>query len=209
MGRVSQLQAVLNNGSEQWHAAADEGIFSSLNQGITWSGGPVATEKMFAALDVEGKAILATTEKRVFLSSDGTHWEELFIPQGSAPVKKVLFGPNSSIWLVTRLGVFRSSDLGQTWRQITVQDRRENLSYVAFDRSCGCLLALDSSRTKVLESFDSGDTWSPLAESPRPLRNVTLRNQELIAVTDFDGLVATPIVANHTITPAAVSSLLK
>src|SRR5262249_22159763 len=161
------------------------------------------TEKMFTTLDVEGKSVLAATQKRVFFSSDGTQWEELFIPQGSPPVKTVLFGPNSAIWLVTRLGVFRSSDLGKTWRQITVQDRRENLSYVAFDRGWACLLALDASRTKVLESFDSGETWALLAESRRPLRSVALRNQKLIAVTDFDGLVATPIVANHAMTPAA------
>jgi photosystem II stability/assembly factor-like uncharacterized protein len=207
IGRVLQLLTNLSNGSERWHAATAEGVFSSLDQGHNWAGGPVATEKMFTTLDVNGKSILAATPTHLFLSSDESRWEELSIPQGSPPLTKVFFGPGSTIWLVTRLGVFRSSNVGKTWQPITARERTENFSYVVFDRICRCLLALDASRTGIFESFDSGDTWALLAQSPRPLRSVETRDQKLIAVTDFDGLIARPVVVRHSTATVGSSPL--
>ena len=88
---------------------------------------------------------------------------------------------------------------------ITAEERTQNFSYVVFDRICSCLLAIDTSHKKIFQSFDSGDTWMLLAESPRTLRSVTMRAQRLIAITDFDGVITRPIAPAHA-TSSTISS---
>src|SRR5207245_9633906 len=71
--RVSEIEIT----SKRWLAATSAGVYSSSNQGTSWSGGAVLGQKAFISVQANGDVIVAATRSNVVVSNDGgTSWKQ-------------------------------------------------------------------------------------------------------------------------------------
>ena len=188
-GRVVQVKLT----PERWFAAGAQGLFRSLDHGASWTGGPVVGATNFIAIDAEGQSVLAATPNAAFASKDaGETWNKLQLPPYADRVFGVAVAPNNVIWITTQMGAFRSSNGGSTWEHVLAGQPGTNFSYVAYDRAAKRLVGVAKSRNQIFESRDGGDNWKLAADSRWPIRNVSVTGGRLLAVTDFDGVLAQP-----------------
>jgi photosystem II stability/assembly factor-like uncharacterized protein len=186
-GRVAEIRAA----DSQWFAATSQGLYRSLDHGKSWTGGPVLGQSDFVAIDAFGKRVLAATFGAVVLSADGgASWSALKLPSFVSRVDKVTIGPDSDLWIVTQMGAFRTRDAGTTWEHEMLGQPATNLSYVSYDRENSRLLAVAGGKKDVFESRDDGRTWTLAASSHWPIRNLALSKHRMLAVTDFNGVLA-------------------
>jgi photosystem II stability/assembly factor-like uncharacterized protein len=186
-GRVAEVKA----GETQWFAATTQGLYRSLDEGRSWTGGPVLGHKEFVGVDATDKKVLAASPDAVMLSEDGGNtWSELKLPNYVSRVNAVTIGPNSELWIVTHMGAFRTKDAGASWEHSMLGQPVSNLTYVAYDRPNSRLLAVAGGKKEVFESRDGGDTWTLAASSHWPIRNIAVSNGRMLAVTDFNGVLA-------------------
>ncbi len=191
-GRVAEVRA---SGS-RWYAATTNGLFRSLDGGHSWTGGPVIGFKDFVAVDEIDDAVLAASPAAVLLSHDGgTTWSELKLPRYVSRVINAALGPNSEVWIITHIGAFRSKDAGQTWEHAMAGQPLTNISFVRYDFPNKRLLAVANSRSQIYESKDGGESWQLTANSHWSIRNVAVTHGRVLAVTDFNGVLAEPTTA--------------
>jgi len=98
-----------------------------------------------------------------------------------------------NIWLAAREGIFRSSDVGDTWKRV-MSLRLSNVLSIQFDEANQRILATGAASMNVYESTDNGRNWTPI-NSGWLLRNVRLSRGRLLATTPFDGIVVQPETA--------------
>ena len=191
--RVLQVKTV----GDRWFAATSQGLFHSIDFGKSWTGGPVLGHTNFIAIAVEGDSVLAATSDAVLLSPDhGDNWAQLTLPPFVSRVRRVAFGPDSSnVWVTTHMGTFHSKDGGKNWQHVMAGQPLMNLSYVGYDAHDSKLFAVAT--RDIYESTD-GDRWKLAAGSPWSIRNLTVRNGRIFAVTDFSGVVAQPAEKSST-----------
>jgi photosystem II stability/assembly factor-like uncharacterized protein len=186
-GRVAEIRAA----DSQWFAATSQGLYRSLDHGKSWTGGPVLGSKDFVAVDAMGKRVVAATFGAVFLSDDsGATWSEIKLPNFVSRVHEVAIGPNSDLWIVTHMGAFRTNGAGATWQHEMLGQPATNLSYVSYDHQNARLLAVAGGKKDVYESRDGGHSWTLTASSHWPIRNIAISKQRMLAVTDFNGVLA-------------------
>jgi hypothetical protein len=65
-----------------------------------------------------------------------------------------------------------------------------NLSYVSYDHQNTRLLAVAGGKKDVYESRDGGHSWTLTASSHWPIRNIAISKRRMLAVTDFNGVLA-------------------
>jgi len=191
-GRVFRVEVE----SERWFTATSQGLYRSLDSGKSWTGGSVLGHHEFLSVGVEGSSIIASSLDALLLSRDGgSTWEQLSLPPFVSRVYHAGFGANdSSLWISTHMGTFRSKDNGKSWEHVMAGQPSSNVSYVSYDRQGSRLLAVAGERRHIYESRD-GDRWTLTSDSYWPIRNVVVSNGRLYAVTDFNGIVAQPIAA--------------
>src|SRR5262249_42893528 len=69
--RVNDLEVT----PKRWWAATSAGLFSTSDQGKTWSGGPVMGKQDFVAVQANGDLLVAATHTNVVVSHDnGASW---------------------------------------------------------------------------------------------------------------------------------------
>jgi len=198
----------------QWIAAGTQGLFTSSNSGRTWEGGPLlghsdftlvrTTPKMIAASGrnflllsngvrqdaAEGKCATvqcessSAKEKCSFLDCD---WKEAKLPKIISSINDVALGPDDSIWLACREGLYRSKDQGDTWERM-LKLPVVNLASVFYDAAKNRMLVTAMYSTEVFSSDDEGKSWQR-RDSGWLLRTITQDNGHLIASTAFDGVV--------------------
>ncbi|HET9698387.1 MAG TPA: YCF48-related protein [Terriglobales bacterium] len=188
-GRVAQLKA----DDHRWYAATSQGLFRSLDSGKSWTGGPVVGNTDFISVDHHGDLVFATTPRFPMLSKDdGNTWTILKLPTYVSRITSVAVGPKDELWMVTHLGTYRSQDEGQTWQHELGGDPLANIWFVTYDRKGERLVGVAGNRNQVIESRDDGKTWTVAAKAHYPIRNVTSFSGRMLAVTDFNGVVAQP-----------------
>jgi photosystem II stability/assembly factor-like uncharacterized protein len=199
-GRVLQVRT----SGDHWFAATSEGLFHSLDLGKSWTGGPVLGYRDFIALAVDGDSVLAATPDTVLFSRDhGDTWTQLTLPPFVSRVHRVAFGPdNSNFWVTTHMGTFHSKDGGKSWEHVMAGQPLTNVSYVGYDAQAAKLIAIAGAARDIYESSD-GSRWTLAAGSQWSIRNVTVRNGRIFAVTNFSGVVAQSLQKSAAANPAA------
>ena len=186
--RVSDVET----SSNIWFAATSAGLFSSTNQGKSWSGGPVMGKSDFVSVQSSGNLIVAATRSQVMTSSDsGKEWKAAALPSYMI-VRSVTVTPDAHILVSSLQGAYHSSDNGATWEHVVNGLPDKNISSVSYDSSKKRLLATSSVTGVVFESQDGGRNWKRGPDAGYPLRGVSVVHGRLLASTPFDGVVVQP-----------------
>ena len=187
--RISALQV----SEKTWYAASSQGVFVSSDAGGTWIPKNLPTLKYVSSLALSGNVAVAANRNALAVSVNGG--ETWLTPKPLAPdflINSVAVDSTGTIWLAARDGMFRSSDLGDTWKRV-MSLRLSNINAIQIDSDNQRILATGSASMNVYESTDNGRSWSPI-NSGWLLRNVSSVHGRLVATTPFDGIVVQPEV---------------
>lgn len=187
--RISALQV----SEKTWYAASSQGVFVSSDAGSTWIPKNLPTLKYVTSLALSGNMAVAANRNALAVSVNGG--ETWLTPKALPPdllINSVAVDSTGTIWLAARDGMFRSSDLGDTWKRV-MSLRLSNINAIRIDSDNQRILATGSASMNVYESTDNGRSWSPI-NSGWLLRNVSSVHGRLVATTPFDGIVVQPEV---------------
>lgn len=191
----SVLEAHVNDleiAGTQWLAATSAGLFTSSNQGKSWTGGPVMGKTEFVAIQASGNLWIASTRSQVLVSHDsGSTWQAAALPSYLI-VRTLAITPNGQVLVASRDGAYRSSDSGTTWEHAGNGLPDKNISSVTYDDTHKRLLATSMTTGVVFESRDGGKSWQRGPDTGFPLRAVSVVSGRLLAATPFDGVIVQP-----------------
>ena len=179
--------------AEQWWVATSIGLFLSLDQGRTWTGGPVLRRKDFVSVQTAGRLLVAATQTEVLVSSDaGLNWQVARFPVQVTSIRGLAVTPHGELLVAAREGAFRSSDLGKSWEHVSNGLPENDISSIDYDDAAETLLASSLSSGVIFESRDGGRSWQRGPDAGYPLRKIAVANRKFVAATSFDGVVAEP-----------------
>ncbi len=179
---------------KRWLAATSVGLFTSTNQGKTWTGGPVLGNKELVAAKSNGEVIVAATRTSVLFSTDnGADWQRANIPSYVTTIRGLAITPDQQLLIASREGAFRSSDSGATWERSYNGLPDANISSISYDESANRLLATSTATGVIFESEDGGKSWHRGPDAGYPLHSVNVVKGRFLAATPFDGVVLQPL----------------
>jgi photosystem II stability/assembly factor-like uncharacterized protein len=188
-GKVNDIELT----SKMWFAATNSGLFTSSNDGKSWTGGPVMGKQEFTAVQARDGMIVAATRTNVLVSDDnGGTWKQGTLASYVTSIRNIAITPDSQIIVASREGAFRSSDAGNTWEHMVNGLPDKNISSVSFDRQSKRLLATSTETGVVFESKDAGRSWKRGPDSGYPLRQISVVHGRYMAATPFDGVIMQP-----------------
>jgi photosystem II stability/assembly factor-like uncharacterized protein len=187
--RVSDIEVT----PKRWLAATSAGLFSSADQGKTWTGGRVMGKSDFVAVESNGDMIVAATRTNVLYSSNGgATWQQAPLSSYITAIHGVTLTPEGEILIASREGAFRSTDSGASWEHVVNGIPDKNISSISYDQSKKRLLATSIATGVIFESKDGGRSWHRGPDSGYPLRRVSVVRGRLVGATPFDGLIVQP-----------------
>ncbi len=200
VARRKVTRAVLDarvNGLEvtpkRWLAATSAGLFTSADQGKSWSGGPVLAKQDLVSVGAKGDLVVATTRMSVLYSTDGgANWKETRPASFISSIRGVTLTPQGQILIATREGAYRSSDSGANWEHVVNGLPDKNINSISYDEHSKRLLATSNVTGVVFDSRDGGRSWHRGPDSGFSLRRVSVVRGRLMAATSFDGVIAQP-----------------
>jgi len=176
--------------SNRWLVATSAGLFTSMDAGSTWNGGPVLGRSDFVSAHSAGSLLVAATHTEILLSGDeGTNWQLARLPAQLSSIRGLTITPDAEVFIASREGAFRSSNSGKTWERISNGLPQTDLSFIAYDDSAKALLATSLSTGVIFRSDDGGRSWQSGPDSGYPLRRITVAHGRLVAATPFDGVI--------------------
>ena len=191
--------------SKHWFAATSAGLYSSSDQGKTWTGGPVLGKSDFVAVEVKPELLAVATRTTVLYSRDGgTTWQQAPLSSFVTSIHGMTFAPDGEILVASREGAFRSVDGGGNWEHVVNGLPDKNISSISYDASRKRLLATSSASGVVFESRDGGRAWHRGPDSGYPLRRISVVRGRFVAATPFDGVIVQP--ENESESAAAIGS---
>jgi photosystem II stability/assembly factor-like uncharacterized protein len=184
--RVTDLELT----PQRWFAATSVGFLISSDSGRVWRKLNLPGLPAVSSIAVADRMVVAAGRTAVLISVNGG---ESWLPAKSLyadfNVNSVAVEASGNIWLAAREGVFRSTDMGDSWKRIYM--RLDNVRNLQFDEESQRILATGAASNSVYESLDNGRTWSPI-NSGWPLRGVSSVHGRLLGITPFDGVVIQP-----------------
>lgn len=179
--------------SKRWIAATSAGLFTSTNEGKSWTGGAVMGKNDFVSVGANGSLVAAATRTNVIFSTDGgSAWQQAALPNWLTAIRSVTITPDGQMLMASREGAFRSSDSGATWEHMMNGLPDKNVSSISYDSKGKRLLATSMATGVVFESHDGGRSWNRGPDSGYPLRSVSVVQGHFMAATPFDGVIAQP-----------------
>jgi uncharacterized protein (TIGR03437 family) len=149
------------------YAATPIGVFKSADGGTTWvstnSTGLAGNTFVLAVDAVSSTTLYAGTDQGLFISTNGgANWRAAIVPNGNTLVALAADPSQAGTVYATFLapaGVFRSTDSGQTWSQLTIAPFQLFTAVDAFAFGPGGTIIAASSQG-LLISPDGGNTWN-------------------------------------------------
>jgi photosystem II stability/assembly factor-like uncharacterized protein len=187
--RVNEIEIT----KQHWYAATSAGLFSSVNEGKSWSGGPVAGKQDFVSVQAHGELVVAATRTNVMASKNGGNtWQQGSLPPFVMSIRSVTVTPDSDALVASREGAFRSSDSGATWQRMLNGLPDKDINSITYDENASRLLATSTATGVIFESQDGGRSWRRGPDSGYTLRNVHVVRGHFVASTPFDGVIVQP-----------------
>ncbi len=178
---------------DRWLAATSTGLFTSSNEGKTWSGGPVLGKTDFVSVQSSGQLeVAATRGEVVFSTNGGSTWQQATLPANVSVIRGVTVTPDVQIMVASREGAFRSTDSGTTWQRMLNGLPDRDISSITYDESGKDLLATSMAITTVFQSKDGGQSWKRGPDAGYPLRLINVVRGRFVAATPFDGVIVQP-----------------
>jgi photosystem II stability/assembly factor-like uncharacterized protein len=186
-----------------WMAATSAGLFTSSNQGKSWSGGAVMGKQDFVSVKADGNLIALATRSTVLVSKDnGSTWQDSGLSSHVTSIRGVTIS-DGQIMFASREGAFRSPNGGAGWEHMQNGLPDKNISSISYDQNNKRLLATSTETGVVFESQDNGRTWTRGPDTGYPLRQVSVVHGRFLAATPFDGLVMQPENDDHSASAGA------
>lgn len=183
-GRVTDIEVH----DDRWVAAGSQGLFTSTNMGRSWQGGPLLGHTDFALVRSTAGLMAAAGRNFVLASvDDGGKWYEASLPKVVTSINDLALGPDGTIWIACREGLYASHDGGDTWERL-LRLPVVNLSSVSYQPESKRLLVTAMNSTEIFSSSDEGINWQH-RDSGWLLRSLADDNGQLFASTAFDGVV--------------------
>ena len=174
-----------------WYAITSVGFLISSDLGHTWQRTEVpGVPSVISVAALDRVVVVAGRDAAAVSVNSAESWLPLKAPDEDLTINAVAVDPNGDLWLAAREGVYRSTNVGDTWKRI-YSLRLPNVVSIQFDEEGKRILATGASSTSVVESLDHGRTWSSI-NSGWPLRNVRSAHGRLLGTTPFDGVVIQP-----------------
>jgi photosystem II stability/assembly factor-like uncharacterized protein len=184
--RVNEIEIT----PKRWLAATSAGLYTSFNQGKSWSGGPVMGKQDFVSVQAEGELLAAATHNDVLVSTDnGKIWKQSNLTSSVSGILSVTVTPDGEIMVASREGAFRSPNSGGGWEHMQNGLPDKNISSITYDTGSKLLLATSTETGVVFESEDNGQNWRRGPDSGYPLRHISIMHGHYIGVTPFDGVI--------------------
>jgi photosystem II stability/assembly factor-like uncharacterized protein len=176
-----------------WMAATSAGLFTSSNQGKSWSGGAVMGKQDFVSVQADGTLVALATRSNVLVSKDsGATWQESSLSSYVSGIRGVTITSEGQIMVASREGAFRSPNAGAGWEHMQNGLPDKNISSISYDQNNKRLLATSTETGVVFESEDAGHTWTRGPDTGYPLRQISVVHGRFLAATPFDGVVIQP-----------------
>jgi photosystem II stability/assembly factor-like uncharacterized protein len=190
----SQLAARISDMAStpaRWFAATSDGLYRSLDEGASWSGGEILGHRNFVTVDVLDDTVLAASPSAALLSGDGgSTWRDCKLPIYALGISEVAVSPDA-LWIVARDGAFFSKDSCATWEHTIVGPPAQNLVHVTYDPNRREMLGVADDTGDIYESAQ-GTKWTRRAKPGWQVRRVMLSGERILALTPFNGVVAVP-----------------
>ena len=181
-----------------WMAATSAGLFTSANQGKSWTGGAIMGKQDFVSVKADGKLIAVATRSDVLVSKDGgSTWQDSGLSAHVTSIRGVTITSDGQILFASREGAYRSPNGGAGWEHMQNGLPDKNISSISYDQSNQRLLATSTETGVVFESQDGGHTWTRGPDTGYPLRQVSVVQGRFLAATPFDGVVIQPDNDDH------------
>lgn len=181
----------LEIGPARWFAATTAGFMVSADTGSSWRKLELPGLTAVIAVAASGKMMVAAGRSSVAVSvNGGESWLPTKPLYADFTVNAVAVESSGNIWLAAREGVFRSTDLGDSWKRASSL-RLGDVASIQFEETSHRLLVTSASSNSVFESLDNGRTWTQI-NSGWPLRGVSSVRGRLLGLTPFDGVVMQP-----------------
>lgn len=186
-GRILDLELT----AQRWYATTTEGLFTSTNRGESWQREEAPQLKYAEKIAAAGNMLAAAGRNTVAVTLNGG---ESWLPAKPLDtiINSIAIDPRGAgaIWLGARDGIYRSTDLGDTWKRINSL-RLSDVAALEVDAESQRVLAIGAGSKNIYETRDNGRTWSPI-NSGWQLRRVYLADGRLLATTPFDGVIVQP-----------------
>jgi photosystem II stability/assembly factor-like uncharacterized protein len=102
-----------------WYAATTSGVFTSVDQGGSWQGGPVLGHSDFVRVATNGDWAYAAARSFIAASQDGGKtWQSVSLPSNIQTLRFLVTSSDGQVWLGGREGIFYSDDHAQSWKQL-------------------------------------------------------------------------------------------
>jgi photosystem II stability/assembly factor-like uncharacterized protein len=170
------------------------GFLVSADAGETWRKQNPPNLKYVTSVALSGNMLVAASRNAIAVSVNGG--DSWLTPKPLAPdfvINSVAVDTTGTIWLAAREGIFRSTDVGDTWNRV-MSLRLSDVVSIEFDPENQRILATGATSTNVFESTDNCRTWTAINTGWR-VRNVSSAHGRLLATTPFDGVVIQPEAA--------------
>jgi photosystem II stability/assembly factor-like uncharacterized protein len=186
-GRVTSLDL----SGPTWYAASASGLYTSVNQGQTWQGGPVLGHTDFIRVISSGEIAYAAGRQFLVASQDGGKtWQNAPIPSEMTTLRLLAITSDGSLWLAGREGLFSSNDHAQTWAKLARLPFND-IDGLDFNPEYKRLLVTSADGTLMLAIDPAKRDWT-WWDVGWKVHSVHSSGGRLVAASLFDGVVLQP-----------------
>jgi photosystem II stability/assembly factor-like uncharacterized protein len=190
-GQIDARVSDLDVSGSTWYAATANGIYSSADQGATWTGGPVLGQKEYRAVAAAGPMVIASQRTALAVSQDeGKSWQPLAMPEKLKWLQSIAIAGDGSLWLGGRQGVFYSQDHGQSWTEMSTLPISD-ISGLSYDSDLKRVVVTSWASSWVL-AVDPANRTFKFWDTGWKVRHVRSSGGRLLAATSYNGVVLEP-----------------